>query len=209
MRILLKVHIMQQWGTPYTHQKFSNTSACWITRSKHLLELSQHRKSACICFKFGTMNNQYMPNSKPMKIGKIYSPNLLCNPFCNADIKIHIQGPTRNRCHVTAIDIIGKRTPELDPVVFCCKIWSKIISYLNKHEIWPKYSILSQWWIHTKLKKTSKGVFAVLSSSWRYPVCDFFGLNHWMKAGVKPNDMVIPILSVHCLNHIFRQLPWP
>ena len=85
------------------------------------------------------------------------------------------EGPTRNQCHVTAIDIIGKRTPNLDPEVFCCKIWSKIVSHLNKHEIWPKYAILSQWWLHTKLNKTSKCVFAVLSSNWRYLVCDFFG----------------------------------
>ena len=29
----------------YTHQKkFSNTSACWITRNKHLLQWSKHRK---------------------------------------------------------------------------------------------------------------------------------------------------------------------
>ena len=85
------------------------------------------------------------------------------------------EGPTRNRCHVTTINIIGWMTPNLDPEVFCCKMWSKIVSYLNKHEIWPKYGILSQWWLHTKLKKTSKGVFAVLSSSWRYPACDFLG----------------------------------
>ena len=62
----------------------------------------------------------------------------------------------------------------LDPEVFCCKLWSKMISDLNKHEIWPQYGILNQWWLHTKLKKTSKGVFTVLSSSWRYPVCVTF-----------------------------------
>ena len=92
-------------------------------------------------------------------------------------------GPTCNRGHVTAIDIIGWMNPNLDPEVFCCKIWSKIVSYLNKHEILPKYGILSQWWLHTKLKKTSKGVFAVLSSSWRYPVYGFFGwINKWKLA---------------------------
>ena len=32
--------------------------------------------------------------------------------------------------------------------------------------------------------------------------CVTYGLNNWMKAGVKPN-MVISILSVHCLNNIF------
>ena len=36
------------------------------------------------------------------------------------------EGPTRNQCHVTAIDMIGRRTPNLDPEVVCCKIWSKI-----------------------------------------------------------------------------------
>ena len=85
------------------------------------------------------------------------------------------EGPTRNLCHLAAIVIIGKRVPNLDPEVFCCKIWSKIHCYLNKHEIWPKYGILSQWWLHTELKKTPKSVFAVLSSSWRYPACDFWG----------------------------------
>ena len=85
------------------------------------------------------------------------------------------EGPTRYQCYVTAINIIVWRGPNLDPEVFCCKICSKIVSYVNKHKIWPKYAILSQRWLHTKLNKTSKCVFAVLSSSWRYPVCDFFG----------------------------------
>ena len=84
------------------------------------------------------------------------------------------KGLTRNRCHVTAIDMIGKRTSNLDREVFCCKCWSKIISYLNKHELWPKYGLLSQWWLHTKSKKTPRGVLAVLSSSWRHPVCAFW-----------------------------------
>ena len=85
------------------------------------------------------------------------------------------EGPMRNRCQLTAINITSKRTPNLDPEVFCCKVWSKIFSYLNEHEIWPKYGILSQWWLHTKLNKTLKCVFAVLSSSSRYHVCDFWG----------------------------------
>ena len=83
------------------------------------------------------------------------------------------KGPTRNRCHVTAIGIISKRTPNLNAEVFCCKIRSKIMSYLDKHEIWPKYGILSQWWLSTWLEKTSKVVFAVLSASWKYILCDF------------------------------------
>ena len=157
-----------------------------------------------------------------------------------------------NRCLVTAIVIIGKKTPNLDPEVFCCKIWSKIVYYLNTlrprqngrhfemyflewkcmnfdqdfswnvflmfelsifphwfrswlgtdqatthylNQWWLEYRRiyaslglnevinmkygnirhLSQCWLHTKLTKTSKVVFAVLSSSWRYPVCDFLG----------------------------------
>ena len=78
------------------------------------------------------------------------------------------EGPTRNQCHVTAIEIIGRRTPNLDPQVLCCKIGSNIISYLNKHKIWPKYGILSQWRLHTKLNKASTCVFAVFSTNWRY-----------------------------------------
>ena len=117
------------------------------------------------------------------------------------------KGPTRNRCRVTATDIIGKRTPYLDPEVLCCKIWSRIVLCLDKHEIGPKYGILSQWWLHTKSTKTSQ--YTVLLSSWRYHVYDFFGLNHLMKAGIKLNDTVTPLVSVHYLNHIFRQLLWP
>ena len=85
------------------------------------------------------------------------------------------EGPMRNQCHVTAINIIGRRTPNLDLDVFCCKIWSKIVFYLNKHELWPKFGILSKWWLHAELNKTSKCVFTVLSSCWRYHVCDFLG----------------------------------
>ena len=40
-------------------------------------------------------------------------------------------------------------------------------------------------------------------------LCVTFGLNHLIKACVKPNKMVIPILSVLCLNHISRELLWP
>ena len=115
------------------------------------------------------------------------------------------EGPMCNRCHVTAIDIIDRRTPNLNPEVFCCKIWSKIISYLDKHEIWPKYGILSQWWLHTQSKKHQK-----LCLQYSPPVedtlCVTFGLNHWMKACVKPNNMVMPILIIHCPNRIFRKL---
>ena len=85
------------------------------------------------------------------------------------------EGPTRNRCHVIAmiaIDIIGMRTPNLDPEVICCKVWSKVVSYLNEQEIWSKYGILSQWWLQ---KKPSTGVLAVLSFSWGYPVNYFLG----------------------------------
>ena len=40
--------------------------------------------------------------------------------------KVNIRGPTHYRCHVTAINIIGKRTPKLDPEVFYCKVWENI-----------------------------------------------------------------------------------
>ena len=116
--------------------------------------------------------------------GLIVDRKLVLNPIPMSKVSLNdaflvryiSEGPTRNQCHVTAIDITGRRTLNLDPEIFCCKIWSKIVSYLNKHEIWLKYAILSQWWLHTKLNKTSKRVFAVLSCSWRYHVCDFFGL---------------------------------
>ena len=85
------------------------------------------------------------------------------------------KGPTRNRCHVTAIDIIDRRTPNLDPDVFCCEIWSKIVSYLNKHELWQKYSFLSQWWIHTTLKKTPK-----VCSQYSPPVEDIMCVIFWI-----------------------------
>ena len=124
-------------------------------------------------------------------------------------MKYIFKGPTRKQCHVTANSHYWQKITNLDPEVFCCKIWSKIVCYVNKHEIWTKYGILSHWRHHTKITKTPKGVFAVLSFNWRYPVCDFFWLNHWMKAGAKPNNMVLPILSVRCLNHFIRQLLWP
>ena len=66
--------------------------------------------------------------------------------------KVHIGGPMRKRCHVAAIDIIGRRILNLDPEVYCCTIWSTIFSYLNEHDIWPNYDILSQWLLHANLK---------------------------------------------------------
>ena len=35
-----------------------------------------------------------------------------------------------------------------------------------------------------------------------------FGINHWMKADIKPKNKVRPILTVSCLNHIFLKLLW-
>ena len=119
------------------------------------------------------------------------------------------EGPTCNRCHVTAINMIGWMTPNLDAEVFCCKMWSKIAFYLNKHEIWPKNGILSQWWLHTILKKTSKGAFSSIVLQLKIPCVWLFRLNHWMKAGFKPNNVALPILNVHCLSHIFQKLLWP
>ena len=67
--ILTSVH---KGNKTYTHQKKSlailqpvekrGTSSYW---NGHNVAYT-----ACIHFKFGTMNNPYMPNSKPMKIGK-------------------------------------------------------------------------------------------------------------------------------------------
>ena len=89
---------------------------------------------------------------------------------------IHIRGPpTRNQCHVIAIYIIRRRTLNLYPEVFYRKLWSMIYSYPIEHEMWPKYGILSELWLHAKLEKTSKSVFAVLSSSCRYLLSDFGG----------------------------------
>ena len=34
----------------------------------------------------------------------------------------------------------------------------------------------------------------------KIPCVWLFGLNHWRKAGVNPNNMVIPNLTIHCLN---------
>ena len=73
----------------YTHQKSlatlqpveqRGTSIFW---NGHIIA-----NTACIHFKFGTVNNRYLPNSKPMKLRKTLSRNLLCNPLYNVDILI-------------------------------------------------------------------------------------------------------------------------
>ena len=109
-----------------------------------------------------------------------YTETNIMFPFMNFPLSIHAlsgisEGPTSNQCHVTAIESIGRRNLNLDPEVFCGKVCSKIDSYLNKHEIWPKCAILSRWWLHTKLKRIPKGVFEALSSSWIFRVSDFWG----------------------------------
>ena len=52
-----------------------------------------------------------------------------------------------------------------------------------------------------------KYLFPVLSSMF-IPLEWLFELNHWMKADVKPNDMVSRMLTVDCLNQNFQKLPW-
>ena len=52
----------------------------------------------------------------------------------------------------------------------------------------------------TEFSKTSKSVFTVFSFS-----CTLLGLIHFMKDGVKRNDIASPMLIVHCL---FQKLPW-
>ena len=39
----------------------------------------------------------------------------------------------------------------------------------------------------------------------KIPCVWLFGLNHWMKAGVKSNNMAIPMLTVHCLKSHLRE----
>ena len=81
--------------------------------------------------------------------------------------------PGHNHFHMTDTDILGWRNPKMDPGVFYSKGWSKIFSYLSEHKMWPKFGILRQWQFHTKLKKTSKILFAVLSSSCSFLESDF------------------------------------
>ena len=66
------------------------------------------------------------------------------------------EGPKRNHCHGTAIDMIGRKTPNLDPGVFYSLVLNEIFSYLTKHEICTKHAVFGQWLDHTKSKKTLK-----------------------------------------------------
>ena len=85
--------------------------------------------------------------------------------------KIHIREP---HAQPVSCDSHGHNWQEDPNFAFCCKVWSKIVSYLNKHEILPKDGVLSHGWLHTKSRKRSKGGPTVLSSSWRCPVNDFW-----------------------------------
>ena len=42
------------------------------------------------------------------------------------------ENPVCNRCHATALVLLGKKIPRLDAEVLVSKVWSKILSYLNK-----------------------------------------------------------------------------
>ena len=73
----------------YTHQKSLATLQPVEQRGTSIYWNGHNiANTACIHFKFGTVNNRYMPNSKPMKLGKTYSPNVLCYPLYNVDILI-------------------------------------------------------------------------------------------------------------------------
>ena len=60
----------------------------------------------------------------------------------------------RNRCHMTDIDILDRRTPNFDPEVFYSKVWGKIFSQLTEKELWPK-------------RRHRNCFFAVVSSCYR------------------------------------------
>ena len=47
--------------------------------------------TACIHFKFGTIDIRYVPNWIPMQIGKLLNPISLCNPLCSVNIFITIR----------------------------------------------------------------------------------------------------------------------
>ena len=73
----------------YTHQKrFSNTHPVEKRGTSIYWNGQNIANTARIRFKFGTMKNQYMPNSKATKIEKTESPNLLCNPLCYVDMLV-------------------------------------------------------------------------------------------------------------------------
>ena len=69
-----------------TKKKFSNTSACWITRNKHLLEWSQHRKYCMYTLQNWHSEYSIYAKYKTNENRKTWSPNLLCNPLCNVGI---------------------------------------------------------------------------------------------------------------------------
>ena len=69
-------------------------------------------------------------------------------------VRLIAEGPTRNEWHVTMIDILGKRRPNLDPGVFYSKVWNKR-------------------WVHAKLQKTLEKIVGGTLLECSYLVDDF------------------------------------
>ena len=116
-------------------------------------------------------------------------------------------GSLRNQCYMTAKDTIGSRTLNLDHVVFCSKLWSKIFFTLRNMTFFQNSAFLA----NDELMPIEEDVEEVCSqySSLLFLHCEtLLGLNRWMKTDVRPNDMVRPISTVHCYNLIFMKLLW-
>ena len=71
-----------------THKKVEQHFSLLNNEEHALIGIVQHRKYCMYTLHIWQMNNQYMPNSKPIKIGKIKNSNLLYNPLCNVDILV-------------------------------------------------------------------------------------------------------------------------
>ena len=104
-------------------------------------------------------------------------------------VRYMFEGSMRSRCHGTAIDITGMGPPNLDPEVFGCNVWSKRFSYHEKHECDQTTafkSMMNSCRIKENTKKCVRSSLLQLQIS-----CEWlFELHYWMKAYVKPNDIV-------------------
>ena len=100
-------------NTVHSPKKFSNTLTLQPVeqRGTSIFWYGHNiANTACIHFKFGTVNNWYMPNSKPKKLGKTCSPNLLCNPLYNVDILIKNRFWSSNYTPYSIHNALGTRT---------------------------------------------------------------------------------------------------
>ena len=77
----------------------------------------------------------------------------------------------RNERHVTIIDIMGRRTPNIDHGVFYSTEWSKISSFFTEHELRPKHGICPNDEFMLNGTRHWKCLFAVPFSS----CSDFWG----------------------------------